>query len=157
MFPLDFRELRIEVFLDFFDIRMISEIEHPCLLIPFGVFPPSHGGLAHLSTEREIVHLVPGYSLDATIETSMVVALLRAESHMFPIGLLCSDESSVTWSVSTIFAIISLLPCIEAFTDRRMCLSISDLSRNTTVESIEIPEPIPIIVLIHILHDTSLE
>ena len=76
---------------------------------------------------------------------------------MFLVGFLCTDKTGITWSISTIFAIIRLFSGVETFPDSGMSRGISYFCRDSTIESIEISEPVSIIICIHIFHDSSFE
>ena len=73
-----------------------------------------------------VVELIPLDIFHVSVIPSRLIALSRAKSHMLLVRLLCSDETSITGRISTIFAIISFFSCIEAFSDRRMSRCITD-------------------------------
>ncbi len=146
MRPCDFRELGIEVFLDFLKIRMRNPPN-----------PLDQGGVTHLTSESEIIHLIPRDDLDSAIETRLLITFLRTESEMFLVCTRCCDDTSIAGGVATIFAVIGFCSCIEAFCDRRMCIFVTNICRDTTIESIEISDPITVIIFVHIFHDPSFE
>ncbi len=132
IFPLNIRELAIEMSLD-----------------------TSYASF--LESNIFVVKLVPFYILDIPISSSSFIALTRTKSEMFPVCLFCCDESSITEWISTIFTVICFLTRIETLPYRGMSHLISHLGRDSSIEGIEITEPIPIIELIDIFDHSSLD
>jgi hypothetical protein len=147
MSPLNLSELAIEVSLDPFQSR-----EQTPLAI---ALPPYQGD--NETTSRLVVELVPDGILHEPIETSGLVALTRTESSVLLVFPLPCDQSGVARRVSAVLTVVCRLVRIETLPYCRMCLTIANLGRDSSIECIEIAEPIPIIELIHILDYSSLE
>ncbi len=69
----------------------------------------------------------------------------------------CTYQTCIARRIATIFTIIRIFTCIETLTDRRMSLFITNLCGNSTIKSIQITEPVSIIVLIDVFYDSSLD
>lgn len=76
---------------------------------------------------------------------------------MFSVCSFCSDKPGITWSIATVYTVISEFIGIETLRYRGMCFFITHFCRDTSVKCIEIAKPIPIIELVDILDDSSLD
>ena len=108
------------------------------------------------STSYLVVELVPIDIFHISILASRLIALMRTESKMGTICLRRTYKPGIAVRITAVLAVICEFICIETLPYRRMRTLISDLSRNSPVERIEIAEPIPVVELVDILYDSTL-
>lgn len=104
-----------------------------------------------------IVKFIPVDNFYKSIFSCIFIALTRAESKVFSVGFFSTDKSCITEWITTVLTVISEFIRIETFPYRRMCRFITNLCRNSSIESIEISEPVSVIVLVDIFYHTSLD
>jgi hypothetical protein len=103
-----------------------------------------------------IVEFIPTHIFYKSSTASSFITFSRAESEMFLICLRRSNKSCITWSITTVFTVICEFIRIETLPYRRMCSVVTNLCRNPSIKSIEISEPVSVIVLVDILYNSSL-
>lgn len=76
---------------------------------------------------------------------------------MFTILFWVTDNACITWTVSTIFVIICWLIGIDAFADRYVCFFIANRRAYSSIERVEVPKSVPVIVCIHIFYYATIQ
>lgn len=84
-------------------------------------------------------------------------AFFTTKTYMFFILFSSSNQTCITWTIATIFTIISLLPRINTFSNSCVSMFIPYLLRNSIIKYIEISKPISIIVTIDIFYYSSIK
>ena len=112
--------------------------------------------VASLTTYSLVVNRIPRHIFHETINTGLLITLRTTESQMLAVCFFRTDESSIARSITAILAVVREFVRIEALSDSGMGIFISHLGRYTTIESIEIPKPISVIIFIHILDHSTL-
>ncbi len=109
----------------------------------------------YILTNCFIVKTIPVNNFYQAIFSCVLITFKRAKSEMISIGFLCCNQTRVTRRITTIDTIICFLTGIETFSYAHMGLCIPHHGGYTTIESIEISKPIPIIVAIDIFYYSS--
>jgi hypothetical protein len=66
-------------------------------------------------------------------------------------------DTSVAWTVSTIFCVVCFPTCVDTFADLGVCLVVSHGCTDESIKGIEISLSITVVVCVDVFDDTAIE